>query len=419
MSAAISIELVKPSALPPQAQARWAAFRAASPLYASPYFDLRYIQAAGAAAPEAEIAILHRHGETIGFLPFQRRGGAIHPLGAPMTDYHGPLLAPGETVSLKALAETLEVRSYRFTGLVTGGLEGARGLAQHRTMRADLSGGYDAWLADRQARRPRFFKGKRRNARALEREVGALEFTWSRDDHGLIDYVIALKRAQYRRTRQHDIFACGWTERMLRTLAESRADDFGLGFATLRAGGSLVAAEIGLLSGEVYHLWLPVYEVAYARFGPGMLMTLQTLEAVAAAGVTQVDFGRDDAEYKAYFADPAAAVTEGFAPAGADLASRLADRAMDTAPLRRLAETRARVRRRFDVVAACETTTWRWACGATLALGLMAQGMAPMIRTTPNPPPRRPDVQRTHSRMDGPAEGRLSAPSDDVHAPAD
>lgn len=419
MSAAISIDVVKPSALDAQARAQWAAFRAAAPAYASPYFDLRYIQAAGAAAPDAEVAILHRGGQVVGFLPFQRRGGAIHPLGAPMTDYHGPLMAPGETISLKTLAEALNARSYRFTGLVAGELDGARGLAQHRTMRADLSGGYDAWLIARQARNPRFFKGKRRNARVLEREVGPLDFSWSRQEQGLIDYVIALKRAQYRRTRQHDIFACGWTERMLRTLAEMNEPDFGLGFATLRAGGALVAAEIGLLSGGVYHLWLPVYEVAYARHGPGMLMTLHTLEAAAAAGVTQVDFGRDDADYKAYFADPATAVMEGFAPAGGDLASRLADRALETPPLRRLAGARARVRRRFDVVAACETTHWRWACGAALALGLMAQGMAPMIRTTPSYSPRRPDVQRTHSRMDGSAEGRVSTPSDDLHASAD
>lgn len=406
MNSSITIEVMKPAALGAVERGLWSQFRAASNRYASPYFDLRYVLAAEEASPGGEVAVLHRAGRIVGFLPFQRRGGLIQPLGAPMTDYHGPLAAPGETITLRQVIEALDGRSYRFTGLVADDAAGARHLASHRILQADLSSGFDAWLADRELRHPRFFKGKRRNRRALEREVGPLQFKWSRDEDGLLDYVIGLKRAQYRRTGLHDIFGCGWTERMLRVLVEAREPDFGLGFATLRAGGSLISAEVALLSGGVYHLWLPVYEPAYARYGPGMLMTLDTLQAIAAEGVQKVDFGRDDADYKRYLADPAGTVLEGVLHAEPGPVAQWADRTVASLSPLGVASLRNRLRRRLDVISACETSAWGWTSGVALAGMLMvAQGAAPLIRT-PAGPQRRPDVQRFQSRH----VGRIDTP---------
>lgn len=389
--AAISVEVKQPAALSPGERRLWDGFRAAQPGYASPYFDLRYVLAASRAAPSCAVAVIKRAGQVIGFLPFQRRGGAIQPLGAPMTDYHGPLLAAGEVVSLEAMVAALQARTYRFSGLVTDAAAQDPRLTRRRTMQADLSAGFDAWLQRQEAHHPRFFKGKRRNLRALEREVGPLEFCWSRVDDGVLDYVIGLKRAQYRRTRRHDIFACGWTEQMLRGLLADNAPDFGLGFATLRAGGRLLAAEVALLSGGVYHLWLPVYDPAYARYGPGMLMTLETLKAVAAAGIHTVDFGHEDAAYKRYLASPSQCVAEGVVAARPTVVSQLAE----AAPL--LTQIQARVRRRLDVISACETSALGWTCAVVLAAGLLvAPGISSPHRHGHSP--RRPESSRIQPR---------------------
>jgi CelD/BcsL family acetyltransferase involved in cellulose biosynthesis len=417
MSASLVIELIRPHELGAEERALWNSFRTASPRYASPYFDLRYTLVAGGCAPEPRVAIIHRAGRIVGFLPFQKRGRTILPIGAPMTDFHGLIARPGEEIELRSVVAALGAGSYRFTGLTSGGVAGARGVVQHHTMVADLSDGFEAYMERQQTRHPRFFKSRRRNTRAAERELGAIEFTWSRRDTGVADYIIGLKRDQYRRTGQHDIFACGWTEEMVRTIGQSEDPDFGLGFATLRAGGWLASAEIGLLSGGVYHLWLPVYEPAFGRYGPGMMMTLKTLQALAGVGVRRVDFGRNDAEYKGYLADPHEIVHEGFAAPAAAL-SALADRTLSMAgPLQKLGDLRTRARRRLDVITACETNAWGWACGAALAVGLLTHGLAPLIRT-PVQSPRRPDVQRTYSRLVGAPEERISAPSDDVRASA-
>ena len=65
----------------------------------------------------AAASVLHRGGEIVGFFPFQRRGGSIQPLGAPMNDYHGIIARPGEAPELHELARLLN-------GAVTGCREG-------------------------------------------------------------------------------------------------------------------------------------------------------------------------------------------------------------------------------------------------------------------------------------------------------
>jgi CelD/BcsL family acetyltransferase involved in cellulose biosynthesis len=401
VSGPLSISVLRPHELGEREFGTWRAFRAAQPAYASPYFDPRYTLAAGAVAPHARVAVLHRAGRPVGFFPFQKRGGLVQPLGAPMTDYHGVVAAPGERIDLPALLAGLGVRVFRFSGLKTEALSGAGRTAAHPAMVADLSSGFEPWLEGRQALHPRFFKGKRRAARAIVRDLGPLRLDWSRDGRGLLDHVVQLKRAQYRRTRRHDVFACGWTERLLRRLAEARDADFGLTFAALYAGDTLVGAELGLMSGSVHHLWLPVYAREHARYGPGMQMTIESLRAAAEAGLTRVDFGRADAGYKAYFAEPAGTVAEGAVrAAGVSAAAREALLAAAPSTLGPLGE---RLRRRIDVIAACETTAWgRCAAAAALATGVVLGAASP---TTVFAQLRRPHEQRTGSQVVAATEG--------------
>ena len=129
-------------------------------------------------------------------------------------------------------------------------------------------------------------------------------------------------------------------------------------FATLRAGGRLVAAEAGLLSGDAYHLWFPVYNPEFAKYSPGSLATLESVRALADLGVTLVDFGPAGETYKRDFADPAAHVFEGDVTHGGvvEAARRTADFALAGAPgLRRaLSAAGQRVDRRWDRITACE-----------------------------------------------------------------
>ncbi len=120
--------------------------------------------------------------------------------------------------------------------------------------------------------------------RALERDHGTVRFDFDRPSPALLERVISEKRARIRRTHQHDIFACGWTVDLLRDLDAVADAEFGLRLAVLRAGEVVVAAELGLTSGDRHHLWFPIYDPAYARYSPGALMTLETLRVCAERG---------------------------------------------------------------------------------------------------------------------------------------
>ena len=335
----IAVETIEVSQLGDAERELWRGFRAADPLLGSPYFDLRFVEAASAVAPGARLAVIREGGTVRGFLPFQQRGGLMQPLAAPLSDFHGVIGDPGLSVAT-LLPRLTGVRRARFGGLVGAGEADLQGLSPRRAMAADLSQGFDAYLASRDAR---FLKDKRRRRRSLERDHGPLSFSFARPTPAEVDHVIERKRAQIARTHQYDVFACGWTTDLVRALAETPAADFGLRLATLRAGDTLVAAELGLTSGARHHLWFPIYEPAYAKYSPGGLMTLDTLETAAARGIIRVDFGVDADAYKHDFADPAEIVFEG-----------LVERRVSSRGRRMRRIGASRLARRFDRIVACE-----------------------------------------------------------------
>jgi len=373
MSAQMVVETLKPAALDARTRALWSDFRAADPALASPYFDLRYVLAAGEVAPGAAVAVISRHGVIEGFLPFQRRGALIQPIAAPLTDYHGLVAAPGARIDLKAVIAALGARRFSFGGLV-GAPPAEAAAAPLTAMTADLSEGLDAYLARRPAS---VLKDKRRRARRLAEDHGPLDFTFSADADEALDFVFRLKRAQMRRTGQHDVLAGPWTADFLRSLAMGAEPDFGLRIATLRAGGKIVAAEIGLRSGDVHHLWLPAYEPAYARYSPGALMTLETVAAAVAQGVRLIDFGPAREAYKADFADPGRQVFEGDLTVGGfvESARNAANRTLGRAPavLEAISAAGRRLDRRWDRITACEPRPEGRVGAASLSLAWMAR----------------------------------------------
>lgn len=374
----MQVETIRTSEMTGALRGAWTAFRNADPNLASPYFDLRYLLAAGEIAPGAALAVLRRQGRVIGFLPIQRRRGTLQPLGAPLSDYHGLVAEPGAGIDLAAVIAALGARRFRFGGYLgeAGGMEAA---VTRPAMAANLAGGFEGYLEGRRsAGLGGFLKDKRRRLRRLGEEVGEVAFRLDAGSPAELDFIFALKRDQMRRTGQHDVFACDWTRRLLQTLSADTDADFGLMVASLTAGGRLIAAEAGLLSGGVYHLWFPVYEPEFGRYSPGALLTLETMKALAERGVAHVDFGPGEEVYKSDWAEPWATAVEGEVAAsplarGARAATRAA---LSPAPAFRRAVEDAQVRldRRLDRITACEPRVGRMTAAARVLLGAGLRG---------------------------------------------
>lgn len=360
--AGLKVDIVGVDVLGQDGWARWRAILAANPALDSPYFRPEFAQAAARVSPQAAVAVFARDGETVGFFPFQRRGGLIQPLGAPMTDYHGVIAPVGETVEPAAAAHLLG--GALRVGAWVSPAGPVPGFEVRNRMATDVRGGRDALVERLEARSHRFFKNMRRLRRGFEREHGEPVFCWDDRSPDVLDWIIAHKREQYRRSRRHDVFACGWTVELLRDLARRRTADFGLRVASLRTGdGRLAAAEASLDGGRVLHLWFPTYDPAFAAYGAGTLLTRFELEQAAASGFELVDFGSGQESYKAVMAEPAGLVFEGAVegprPHLATIAGRLLARG--PAPVRRFEQS---LGRRFDIINACETRAAGWWAGA-------------------------------------------------------
>ena len=60
----------------------------------------------------------------------------------------------------------------------------------------------------------------------------------------------------------------------------------------------MLAAHFGIRSGGVLHWWFPVYDPQFATFAPGWILLRELIGAAPDLGVTRIDLGRGDDEYK-------------------------------------------------------------------------------------------------------------------------
>ena len=351
--------------------ADWASWRAmleANPALASPYFRPEFARVAGRVSPGAGVAVFSRDGETVGFFPHQRRGGAMQPLAAPMNDYHGIIAFPGEAPSLEEAAEVLGAARLNLTAWV-----GPTGLGEdRRTVQVELDGsGYDGWYAGRRVTFGKFFKDKERARRSMEAELGPLRVEHGLRDAALLDSLIDLKRDQYRRTGRHDIFACGWTADLLHALLKEEGEGLGASLAALWAGDRLTAVEYALHAGDQYHFWFPGYEPSLARCSPGILLSLDTMRLASADGYRTFDFGFEGEHYKKYFCNGFRVVREAVVlkPGLGATMSQAAVGALNLAGAGRGEQLRTSVRRRWAAIEACETTPGARMKGAMQAAG--------------------------------------------------
>src|SRR5690606_2705552 len=103
----------------------------------------------------------------VGFFPHQMRGRAAQPLAAPLNDYHGLIMAPGE--ARPVLAEM--PRMLRAESLTVNGWTPAdEGGPNRKVLMAALPDGWDAYHAERLAEHGKFFKDKERARRSLAKD---------------------------------------------------------------------------------------------------------------------------------------------------------------------------------------------------------------------------------------------------------
>jgi CelD/BcsL family acetyltransferase involved in cellulose biosynthesis len=322
----VKISVVHPGELGAAELARWRRLHD-DPDLANPFLSPEFAVCVGRVRAGARVAVLHDGPDIVGFFPHERgRFRVGRPIGAGLSDCQGLVHAPGLDWDPQALLRGAGLDVWEFDHL----LAGQRPFAPHHRARRrspviDVSGGYDAWLGDRRRAFRHSITAMGRKQRKLGREEGALRFLFDTADLDALDTLMRWKSAQYRRTGRADRFARPATVRLARDLLQTRAPGCSGTLSVLYAGQRPVAIHLGLRSASQLSCWFPTYDVALARYSPGLLLHLFMAEAAAAAGLRRLDLGKGDEEYKTVLGNGEVLVAEGWVerPSAVAVARRL------------------------------------------------------------------------------------------------
>lgn len=339
----------------------WRALCASSPAFSSPLLGPDFATYVGRFRADALVTVWRNHASggaerPLAFLPHhQRLGGAACPLGAPLSDYHGPVAEEG--FDLGGALASAGLSAYRFTSAITpspvarGQIDGDR-----EAFLIEVDGSPEIYLEALRRLRPKSFKNYRRLGHGLEREFGPLRVA-AVTDQGVFDTLLDWKRRQLSRTGAYDFLRTTWIGSLLQALFEDDDPAFGGLLIGLYAGERLVAGHFGLRAKDIYHPWIASTDPDLAEWAPGHIFLMQAIEAMPRLGLRTYDLDPGHEHYKRLYSLSSRTITSGvrFAAGEAGAVLRATEQAWAIAGARGPGLV-GRLRRRVEVISASEPT---------------------------------------------------------------
>ena len=355
---------MRPRDLPDSLADRWSHFQTLDSSFDNPFLSPRWAQAVERAQgrhatddPGLRVAVLTENGDANGFFAARCRGMTAIPAGAPMADYQAVVGRPGLEIDPPALVRALGVGRLDFGQMLKGQAAFAPYMrGSELSWIVDLGGGYGAYEAAAREQSS-VLKDIDKKRRKIEREIGPCRFTAmsraSSDFRKLID----LKRVQLKETNQTDIFAAGWTLRLIEELFERRDADFGGALFTLHVGDQLAAVHFHLRGGSTVHGWLIAHTPEFERYSPGLLLFQDILKWMDGGPYSRLDLGCGNYRFKRELSNHQQEIGHGFVglASPATLARSVAYSLREAAeglPLGGVSELPGKAMRRYDLLRA-------------------------------------------------------------------
>lgn len=289
------IETVHPKELGQAEAALWRAHQGVDAELGSPYLSPVWAQIVGEARKDARVCIIDGGR---GFLAVQRARFTAMGLGAPLADYQGIVGEAGLAVEEGALCRALGVGRIDLAFAPQAASPfGAHAAGQEGSWIANVSGGLDSYRAHQKKERGKVMRQTDKRMQKLAEEHGEIVLTVN-GDRAHFDTLIGWKSAQLRASGQPEIWDRPWVRQVVEATYVARDPSLGGVFATLTAGGKLVAATYALRSERALHSWLLGHDNAYDAYSPGMILSRWLIEWAAEQGLAEVDFGVGDYQFK-------------------------------------------------------------------------------------------------------------------------
>jgi CelD/BcsL family acetyltransferase involved in cellulose biosynthesis len=299
----MNVRILPAQELPKELIRRWAEIQQINGELRSPFFCPEFTQAVATVRSDAFVAVIN-DGEA--FFPFQRSdSGFGRPIGGPVSDYQG-IIAPADYgYDARALMRACKLLVWDFDHV----LARQRVFAPWRTTET-VSFALDVHedvskLSN--TTRSRY----RTKLHKLEREFGKVGVELESGKHEMLRLCLKLKSLQYRQSGLFDLFNVPWIERLVELIAAQHDSNFRGVTSVLYAGGRPIALHFGMCSQKVWHYWFPAYEREFSRYSPGILLLLEMISGAHKLGVSEIDFGKGEADYKQQLANKTVPLIEG------------------------------------------------------------------------------------------------------------
>lgn len=242
-----------------------------SPAYANPFLAPEFAAGIGRhRRGGARVAVLHQHGEAVGFLPYERGSfGVGRAIGLGLSDCQGLVHRPGVTWDARALLKACRLSVFEFDHLV----EEQSPFAPYVTGTfaspvIDLKVGSDSYPEWLRGAYPGLAKTTLKKERRLTRDLGEMRFVFDERDPRALRTLMQWKSAQYRRTGRMDRFARPWIVNLVKDLFQVREEHFTGLLSVVYAGDRPVAAHFGPTSRTVFAPWFTAYDPELRYYSP-------------------------------------------------------------------------------------------------------------------------------------------------------
>lgn len=278
----------------------WSQIQLQNSIFESPYFCPEFTQVVGHVRKDVRIVLIENNGIPVGFFPHQRSFlGIGKPVGGPFSDYHGIVAKHGSDWELYPLLHAARLSNWNFDHLVGNTQKFTPFLTGNSiSPQIDLSAGYDRYVQSKRNSGSDFITKTEGLARKLSREIGEIQFTFHEPQTETIDLLINWKRHQYQQSNLLDAFNVKWTRDLLQLIGCTQSPNFSGVCSVLRADNQIMAIHLGMRSQSMLHYWFPAYNPIFSKFSPGNILLLRIVEASAHKGITTIDLGKGDSQYK-------------------------------------------------------------------------------------------------------------------------
>lgn len=292
---------------------RWRDIQQGNPEFASPYFCPEFTLLTGSVRQDVRIGMIEDGNEIMGFFPFQKiSGSSAGPVGGPLSDYHGLILAEGYEIDARQLLRQCGLKSWEFNHQIAS----QRSFQPYHEIEdfsfvINLSNGIDSYLRERRDSGSKLVQSINRKRRKLEREIGPITFQYHSADVTDLSRMFEWKSRQYIATGNTDVFGFDWPRNLLSSILAIQTETFAGVLSTLHAGDELVAVHMGMRSSEVWHWWFPTYNQCFSKYSPGSILLLEMVGFIPQTEMKTIDLGKGYARYKEQFSNNKVDLAEG------------------------------------------------------------------------------------------------------------